>query len=443
MMLGIKFGSFDYNIGKLALALLERKGSLQYKSKVIDHVYDGIFWASEPLQSIVDCHMRGFKAGQLSGDIISALSNLFMAIATDYVAGQNLDVMQNNIMELVSNLQRRGVKLFLKGAMLFLSQIMKLKDGLHMSHTSLFENMPNENEIIADPSSPPKLYVYDKVHRLSREFLFRQIEDDAYQLINFSDAIAMNHHQLDHTILMGYFFEGLVSFLLVRRAMMSSSCKTGNEASSMKLLMERGLSVLNQMRCYSEHSCWNWEDKMLLLKAEKTYTQGDYDRASSLYDSAIRSAHVHKFIHVEAIASELAAIFYHERGLHSQSYPYFVHSVKSYKEWGANVIAERVETFLRDVVFINANTDATTCAGGAADILRQNQLEYIHTDISASTPLGHLFGYSQDGKNKRHATEMLSQTENDQAQNISGVFLEGCSTCQHSSSKPLRYNLSL
>ena len=64
-----------------------------------------------------------------------------------------------------------------------------------------------------------------------------------------------------------------------------------------------------------------------------------------MYDNAIQSAHDHKFIHGEAIASELAGIFYHERGMCCKSYLYFVHSVRSYKEWGAHVIAECVEAF--------------------------------------------------------------------------------------------------
>jgi hypothetical protein len=323
------------------------------------------------------------------------LKNVLLAITTGYVAGQNLDVLQKNILDFVRTLQRHGVKLFMKLTMLLLSQIMVLKDGLHMSRTSHLEDEPTEVEILADASSAQKVHVYGKVHRLTRAILFRQMEDGASMQINISHAVAESYHQLDPVILLGYFFEGLASFLFVRRSMMSSSCVDGNETSSM---MERGLSVLKRMQCWSEHSCWNWEDKRLLLEAEHMYTLGEYDQASSLYDSAIRSAHDHKFLHGEAIASELTGIFYHERGLHSESYPYFVHSVTSYKEWGAHAISERVEILLRDAVFTNAATVANT--GGTVDILRHDQLSTI-TDSRTRTPLGHLFSSSQGGKKKR------------------------------------------
>ena len=52
------------------------------------------------------------------------------------------------------------------------------------------------------------------------------------------------------------------------------------------------------------------EQNVMLLEAESMFTNGDFDRAGPLYDSAIRSAREHKFIHEEAIASELAGTFY-------------------------------------------------------------------------------------------------------------------------------------
>ena len=64
----------------------------------------------------------------------------------------------------------------------------------------------------------------------------------------------------------------------------------------------------------------------------------------SRYISSIRSAKEHKFIHEEAIASELAALFFYERGLRSKSQSFFMHSVKCYEKWGALAVARRVES---------------------------------------------------------------------------------------------------
>ena len=50
----------------------------------------------------------------------------------------------------------------------------------------------------------------------------------------------------------------------------------------------------------------------------------------------------------EAIASELAAYFFLERGLHEKSYSLFMNSVECYKKWGALAVAQRVETTIQN-----------------------------------------------------------------------------------------------
>ena len=54
--------------------------------------------------------------------------------------------------------------------------------------------------------------------------------------------------------------------------------------------------------------------KYLLIEAEVARIQKKYIKAEKLYNEAIQSAKVNYFYHIEAIANELAAKFYSERG---------------------------------------------------------------------------------------------------------------------------------
>ena len=85
---------------------------------------------------------------------------------------------------------------------------------------------------------------------------------------------------------------------------------------------------------------------MVLLEAEKMYTIGSYNQASSFFDRALRVAHKHKFVNDEAIASELAGMFFFERELHEKTKTLLLHSVQCYKTWGALAVAKRVETYI-------------------------------------------------------------------------------------------------
>jgi hypothetical protein len=284
---------------------------------------------------LVEGHLLGYKVGQQSGDVHYSISNAHAILHTDYVAGQSFDVVQKNILDFMSKLEIHGLKLFNKYPILLLSQIMVLKEGLHMAGVAHVERFPTEDGILTEGTGPFFL-VLGKVFHLSRAFLFRKM-DEASRNIDISEAFAESYHQLNPHFLFGFLFEGLLSFLLARQS--SDRIESAN-------WIERGQSVLAKMRCLSDHSLWNWENKTLLLEAECMHTKGEFDRAGSFYDNAIRSAHEHKFIHEEAIASELAGIFYYERGIRQKSYTCLVHSVECYAKWGAHAVARRVETVI-------------------------------------------------------------------------------------------------
>ena len=100
---------------------------------------------------------------------------------------------------------------------------------------------------------------------------------------------------------------------------------------------------MRKIKEWSVHSDWNFKNKVLLLEAEMYNTQKDFDKASLCYESSVRAAKQHKFIHEEAIASELAGVFFLERGLHEKSQSFFKHSIECYEKWGAFAVANRIK----------------------------------------------------------------------------------------------------
>ena len=200
------------------------------------------------------------------------------------------------------------------------------------------DKIPTEREVLANAGyrNMAMILLVSKIHRLARAFLFRQLNDLSPDDIRITEVISEQKHLLRPLYLFGILFEGLASFQLARQ----TNGKTENK------WIKRGDSILESMRSWSEHSSWNWENKRFLLEAEKLYCLGEFVHASSLYMSAIRSAREHKFAHEEALASELAGMFYYERGLHEKSMSLLMHSVWSYQKWGALAIAKRVEAFI-------------------------------------------------------------------------------------------------
>ena len=266
-----------------------------------------------------------------------------MHIVTSYCAGDSLDDIQKNAQDLIITNKDSQISLLLDAgtSLLLYHQARVLKGGLLALDDKPPNNIPTEIETLqqfstnpdffsANNNSLPLFLSANKIHQLVRAYLFRQLHDISL------DIADMNNHQLRPLFVFGLFFEGLASFLLARQTSDSERTRW----------IDKGDKVLTKMKYWSEHSSWNWESKVILLEAEKTYTVGNSEQAASLYERAIRLAHEHKFIHDEAIASELAGIFFSERGLRMKAEALLLHSIQCYKIWGALAVAKRVELFI-------------------------------------------------------------------------------------------------
>lgn len=96
-------------------------------------------------------------------------------------------------------------------------------------------------------------------------------------------------------------------------------------------------------------SDWNWKNKLLLMEAECFNTKREFDQAAACYEASIKAAREHKFIHEEALGSELAGVFFLTIGWHEKARRHLMHSVELYKKWGAFAVSKRIEAGLEQV----------------------------------------------------------------------------------------------
>ena len=88
----------------------------------------------------------------------------------------------------------------------------------------------------------------------------------------------------------------------------------------------------------------------------------DFDKAQLCYEASIKAAQEHRFIQEEAIAQELAGIFFLERGERRRSHSYFNHSLSCYQRWGAFAVVRRIGDFIQnefgsDLMHTSVRTD--------------------------------------------------------------------------------------
>ena len=86
--------------------------------------------------------------------------------------------------------------------------------------------------------------------------------------------------------------------------------------------------------------------ELYLLQAEEQFCSRNFERTETLYDAAILSSKMHKFVNEEALANELAGYFYLETGRRNRSVHYFSQAFEKYNEWGAVAKASSLTQYL-------------------------------------------------------------------------------------------------
>lgn len=98
-----------------------------------------------------------------------------------------------------------------------------------------------------------------------------------------------------------------------------------------------------RMKAWADNCPENFLHKYLLVEAEMSRILGHWHQAIDLYDRAIASAKENEFIQNEAIANELAAKFWLERGKEEFAQLYMRKACQAYQIWGAKRKVEMLE----------------------------------------------------------------------------------------------------
>lgn len=134
------------------------------------------------------------------------------------------------------------------------------------------------------------------------------------------------------------FFFGLIGFSFAR--------KYPEEREDWE---EVGNNALAQFEKWAENSDWNFKNKLNLLMAERYFLQDNQQNAFEQYDSAIKVARDHKFVHEEGLANVAAAKCCLHYGKKKEAMIYYAQAKDCYGRWGANALVNRIEQIYRAV----------------------------------------------------------------------------------------------
>ncbi|HSG18435.1 MAG TPA: AAA family ATPase [Anaerolineae bacterium] len=310
--------------------LLENPITVRSRSKGLMMLAFTLPWI-ESIEQSIELSRATFNSGFESGDWLYASYGTIFYSVLGFDAGKNLDTYEGELSAYINNVHRMGYITPAQYASIFLQTALNLK------------------KISPEP------------HRLIGAFF----NEDEW----LPDAIKTNdingrHYFYTGKLILGYHFDidekldewvgnagdyldggpGMYSSALLHLYFALANLRLASGASSKKLpaLMNLINQSLHWMAIWSETAPTTFRHKYDLIEAERARVTGDIDSALSRYEQAIRGAQENRFTHEEALANELYARFWLERGQERFAGPLMREAYSLYRKWGAMAKAEHL-----------------------------------------------------------------------------------------------------
>lgn len=357
-----------YRFGSLALALAKQSEGRQFRAK-IHYVFNGFIrhW-KEPLRATLEPLLQTYQVALEVGDLEFAAYALYTHGVYSYNVGRELGTVEREMAgygEVMAQFKQQTVlRLNQLQQQVILNLIGRSDDPCRLVGESYDEEtMLPIHQAASDRTALASYHL----HKFLLTYRFR----DFSQAWHFADATEAYLPGFAGTTgaPQYYFFDSLTRL----------ACFTTLARPEQKQLFKRVAANQKKLRKWAQHAPMNNLHRWSLVEAELARAQGKYGAAREYYDEAIAQAQASDFQHDVALAHELAAGFYLDRGhaLIGQAYLRGAHY--AYRRWGASAKVKDLEACYPDVLLgptpgltTTLLTTATTTASGR----RSNTLDF-------------------------------------------------------------------
>ncbi|MEH1970563.1 GAF domain-containing protein [Nostoc sp.] len=322
-----------YRFGKLALNLVERLNDNKGNAKAFLVLGSHVMHWKEHLRETLPILVDGYQSGVETGDFEFAGYCAFNLCYYSYFAGQELtELEQKTAIYSQATSQIRRENPFNWLAMLRQTILNLLGQSENPSHLMgcIYNEEQGLSRAIAVEDGTGIHHFY--LNKLILCYLFGEYHQAA------QTAILAEQYLGEVTALISvplfHFYDSLI--------LLSVLANTSN--SEKEVWLNRVNINQEKMQKWAHDAPMNYLHKFQLVEAEKAQVLGQVLEAEEFYEQAIAAASENKFIQEEALAYELAAKFYLERGRLKIAQTYMKEAHYCYEQWGATAKVRDLET---------------------------------------------------------------------------------------------------
>jgi predicted ATPase/signal transduction histidine kinase/tRNA A-37 threonylcarbamoyl transferase component Bud32 len=368
-ILGPTLGDYQkgYEFGLLALQLNEKFNDLKLKCQVYASFAININHWRKPLESSFPLLREAYQSGLEAGDLLWAGYVCCSLILSSFSRGNELNSVYEEFEKYIRFIEKIQNPM-LPMVKITAQSILNLK-GLTQSKWNLNSEGFDETQVL----ETLRQNAYD--HALHwyylckiKIFVLYENPTEALEMVVGSEK-ALGGALGQFSVAEHYFYHSLTLTALYPKA-------TEDEQEQYWQKLEANQA---QMKIWAENCPENFQHKYLLVAAKMAGFKGKDFEAMQLYKQAVQSARENGFIQNEALANELAARFYLEKGFEEFAISHLKEAHYDYQLWGATRKVEELEeqypwltqtTIERDLIRTTPSPrDSDTTTGSKLDLI--------------------------------------------------------------------------
>jgi predicted ATPase/two-component sensor histidine kinase/GAF domain-containing protein len=327
MIAGPHFGNYDigFRFGRLGYELVEKRGLKRFQARAYLAFGSHVMPWTIHVRACRDLVRRTFEAANRVGDLCFAAYSFNNVNTNLLAAGEPLEEVQREAECALEFAQKAQFGLVIDIITAQLGLVRTLR-GLTPQFGSFddgqFDELRFERHLASDPAELPECFYW--VRKLQARFLagdYASAIDASLKAQRLLWTAPSNFEIAEYHLYGG----------LCRAALWDSAFPDQRQQHFEALTAHH-----RQLEIWAKNCPENFENRAALVDAEIARIQGRALDAEHLYEQAIRSARENGFVHNEALANELAARFYLERGLEKNGNAHLHDARACYALWGAD-----------------------------------------------------------------------------------------------------------
>jgi diguanylate cyclase (GGDEF)-like protein len=327
-----------YNFGKLALNLLERFNTIEFKAIIMDLFGSCLQHHQESLRSAIPMLKDGYKTGMETGDFLWGSFCILNYGIINFLGGVEVDNFASEIdsySAIMAQLQQYSTQAYLD---MIRQTIHNLKNPVSQPD-HLIGTAYDETVMI------PQYHRDNQQSAMAGVYVFKLLL--AYFFGNYTAAKEYITQANQYLIALSgmifvpiFHFYAALTHLALFPTELEQEGRHGGTAPTIMAQIENHQTILHQ---WAQNAPMNHLHKWHLVEAEKNRVLGNKAEAIEHYDRAISGAKENQFLNEESLANELAAKFYLNWGKEKIAQDYMQSAHYAYTLWGATAKVKDLE----------------------------------------------------------------------------------------------------